>query len=138
MARWIRKEGGVVPQDAFKAGRDGGRSVYVAQIEHNGPGSIFVGKAVAGHSHAYFGLNGQEVPVQQYDVLCGYAFYWVPIGEEDNLHAVSIETEGKTIYIGRIQLNETVDIIGTVLRIQWKSNNALMQLYSFDKFRHIL
>lgn len=119
MPSWINAAGGYVPEDAFKAGRDANGIVYVGRAKHKS--DLLPGKVVPAHSAVYVCYDGKELSKEEYQVLCGYAFYWVPISAHAQLpqRAVSAgqTASGEVLYVGRV-LHRGVDVVGKVIEAQ--------------------
>jgi hypothetical protein len=115
MPSWINSARGHVPEDAFKAGRDENGIIYVGRAKHKS--DLLPGKVVPAHSTAYVCYDGLELAKDEYQVLCGYAFYWVPVSAHGQLpqRAVSAgQTDsGEVLYVGRVS-HRGVDVVGKV------------------------
>ncbi|CAL8093836.1 unnamed protein product [Orchesella dallaii] len=110
---WRPASGGDVPKDAMHAGVDGGEKVYVARAHHEG--CIIPGKLHKTHSHVYIPYNMKEVPVPDYEVLCGpkACLSWVEgSGSDIPVNAVpgGQEADGEVLYIGRVIHEGTVTV----------------------------
>lgn len=117
MPSWINAANGHVPGDAFKAGRDENGILYIGRAKHKN--DLLPGKVVPAHSTVYVCYGGKEIAKDEYQVLCGFAFYWVPISIEHGplpQRAVSAGQtgSGEILYIGRV-VHRGVDIVGKVI-----------------------
>jgi uncharacterized protein DUF3421 len=65
---WIPGDSGLIPDGAIVCGREAnGDPLFVARASLNG--GIHPGKIRFAFGHALIGFGGQEVPVQNYEVL---------------------------------------------------------------------
>ncbi|ODM93864.1 Natterin-4 [Orchesella cincta] len=111
--QWCSASGGDVPKDAIRAGLDAGSKVYVARAHHEG--AIIPGKLHKTHTSVYIPYNMKEVPVENYEVLCGppACLSWVEgSGSDIPVNAVQggQEADGETLYIGRVIHEGTVTV----------------------------
>ncbi|KAL1916788.1 uncharacterized protein VTP21DRAFT_5492 [Calcarisporiella thermophila] len=88
-----------MPVDAYCAGMNNGRRVYVGRVEF--AGEVYVGSVMQDKGLATV-LRGQEVILTDYEVLCGdYShFQWII---SPNLKAHSLIECGKGLYICKVQ-----------------------------------
>lgn len=116
--RWENVVDGHVPVDAFKAGRERNAIVYIAKAFHNY--DLIPGKRISGHTHAYVSFGGEEVAKENYKVLCGYAYYWVPYPSSEGCFPIERAViggktaNGEHLYIARV-VHKGVDVIGKVI-----------------------
>jgi len=112
--QWIPMRGGQSPPFATQAGLDSGRELYVIRGFHQG-GTI-PGKLHVGHTSAYIGYNGEEIPMPNYEVLVApvASLSWVDgFGGQIPPNAVPggrDPASGETYYIGRAWHNNTITV----------------------------
>jgi len=113
--KWEYAKGGKVPEDAFKAGRDENGIVFIGRARHNG--ELLPGKVVPANKTAYVCHGGKEHPKEEYEVLCGFAFYWVPTKGSDPLPRRALSAgqtaSGEILYVGRVS-RMGADVVGKV------------------------
>jgi hypothetical protein len=115
MTTWVYASGGTVPEEAFKAGRDENGIIYICRARHEGdliPGKVSPAVGIASVSY-----NGKEHTVEEYEVLCGFAFYWMPTTGDDTLPGRALSSgqtaSGEVLYVGRV-LHNGYDVVGKV------------------------
>jgi Protein of unknown function (DUF3421) len=121
MLVWSKGTCGTVPKDAFKAGRDkNGNIVYVGKAVHyvsEYQSEELPATVIASHTYAYASYGGEELDKDNYEVLCGYAFYWKPFIPHMPIPDGAVST-GKTVscedlFVVRVAHDKS-DVIGKV------------------------
>jgi hypothetical protein len=121
MLVWSKGTCGTVPKDAFKAGRDNnGNIVYVGKAVHyvtDCQSEQLPATVIASHKFAHTSYGEEELDIDNYEVLCGYAFYWelfiphmpIPDGAVSTGKTVSDED----LFVVRVSHDKS-DVIGKV------------------------
>jgi hypothetical protein len=121
MLDWVKGPCGTVPKDAFKAGRDNnGNIVYVGKAVHyvtEYQSEELPATVIASHTFAHASYGEKELDIDNYEVLCGYAFYWKPFIPHMPIPKGAVST-GKTVsdedlFVVRVAHNKS-DVIGKV------------------------
>ncbi|XP_023311629.1 natterin-4-like [Anoplophora glabripennis] len=106
---------GGIPTTALHGGVDiDGHQIYVGRAFHDGdwiPAKVIPGKHVA-----YVAYNGEEIGVDNFQVLCEQRFDWVPTNGGD-IPPGAVEggrtSDGEPLFIGRVE-HEGSQTVGKV------------------------
>ena len=110
---WKSASSGDCPKYGIHAGVDSGNKCFVARAHMEG--GVIPGKLHKTHTSVYIPYDGKEVPVEDYEVLCGppACLSWIDCsGGNIPPHAVQggHDPSGDTLYIGRVIHNGTVTV----------------------------
>jgi len=123
MLVWSKGTFGTVLKDAFKAGRDNnGNIVYVGKAVHfvnDYQSEQLPATVIASHKFAHASYGEEELDIDNYEVLCGYAFYWKLVIPHMPIPDGAVST-GKTVsdedlFVVRVAHDKS-DVIGKVLK----------------------
>ncbi|XP_044742243.1 BTB/POZ domain-containing protein 2-like [Chrysoperla carnea] len=116
--RWIPARNGQVPPNAVQGGYDQGRPLYVARAFHDDIAFI-PGKLLPEYGLTYIAWRGSEHSKDEYEVLCGCNFSWVPAsgGRVPEGALPGGHTEyGEPLFIGRVAFPDRCLTIGRIHR----------------------
>ncbi|XP_023245255.1 uncharacterized protein LOC106637623 isoform X2 [Copidosoma floridanum] len=104
---WVEATYGVVPPGAMVAGEDG-EPLYVGRAHHEG--ALLPGKVKPTHAVCYVPFDGQEIPKQEYEILCNCNGTWTSVSGSDippNAILGGTSESGEPLYIGRVDHENT-------------------------------
>uniref|UniRef100_A0A1L8EIG8 Uncharacterized protein n=1 Tax=Haematobia irritans TaxID=7368 RepID=A0A1L8EIG8_HAEIR len=107
--KWVSVSGNYLPAGAVHAGHDCDMStIYVCRAFHNG--DLLPGKFVTGHNSAYISYEGQEMKMQNYEILVGEHYIWVPAinGYAPGAVEAGRTATGEVLYVGRAHYSGTL------------------------------
>nr|CAD7571091.1 unnamed protein product [Timema californicum] len=106
---WRDGSYGSVPVDAVRAGRDkDGSTIFLGRSFYNG--DFLPAKVIPSRASAFVCWGGQEVAVEQYEVICSSQVAWefATNGEvPEGAIAIGSTQDGEKLYAGRVMHDGT-------------------------------
>lgn len=92
-----------VPPMAIHGGHDSdGDEIFVGRAYHNG--ELLPAKVIPSKQSAYVAWGGQEIRVNDYEILTGHHYCWIPASNGDvppHSMRVGQTSDGEPLYVGR-------------------------------------
>ncbi|EDV93704.1 natterin-3 [Drosophila grimshawi] len=100
---WLHYSNGALPEDAVVAGHDSdGGTIFVGRAWYNN--DLLPAKIIPNKGKAYVAYGEQEIELENYEVLSGQNFMWLP-GENGEVPPSAVPVghtvDGETLYAGR-------------------------------------
>ncbi|XP_064556474.1 natterin-3 [Drosophila montana] len=100
---WLHYSHGSLPQDAVAAGHDSdGDTIFIGRAFYNN--DMLPAKIIPNKGKAYVAYAGHEVELENYEVLSGHNYVWLPgANGEVPIGAVPVgrNVDGEELYAGR-------------------------------------
>ncbi|XP_017849026.1 natterin-3 [Drosophila busckii] len=100
---WLHYSNGAVPQDPIVAGHDSdGDTIFIGRAFYNN--DMLPAKVIPNKGKAYVAYGGEEIELENYEVLSGKFYDWLPAengGVPDTAVQVGCNVDGEALYAGR-------------------------------------